>query len=335
MKNPKYSVVISRTPYRLNLAGATDLIPYVKRFRGQALSGTIDKYVTIVIRKRPDKKIIFHYALGTEEAVRLEDIAHPYVNAVLKWSGIKSGIDIASFTDIPLASGLGSSGAFTVGLINAIKKFLGFQVSPRELAERAAHLEIKILENPIGKHDQYLAAFGGICDLLFLRNGRVVIKKLRPSPAKQKELENHLLLVYSGMNHSASKALSSVSKRLQTLHPETIQGLHAFRDVGARMKFALAQENFFEFGNLVNDLWEIEKKVFDNSNERIDDLIAKGKILGALSGTIVGAGRGGFIYFFCPDLKTKKKIALGLNKMGAPEYPFHFTHEGSKIIFAT
>ena len=333
MRNLKHSIVISQTPYRLNLAGATDLVPYAKRFGGHALSGAINKHVTIVIRKRQDKKIVFHYALGMEEAAKLEDVVHPYVRAALKYSGIKNGIDIASFTDIPFSSGLGSSGAFTVGLINAIKALLGYKTSARKLAEAAAHLEINVLKSPIGKHDQYLAAFGGICDLLFLRNGKVVVKKIRFSPAKQKELENHLLLVYSGMTRSASKVLSPISKRLQILYPETVNGMHAFKNIGTSMKILLAKEDFIGFGNRVNDLWEIEKKTFNNSNERIDDLIAKGKALGALSGMVVGAGRGGFIYFFCPDIKTKKKIALSLSKIGASEYPFRFIHEGSKIIF--
>ena len=333
MKSFKHSIVISQTPYRLCLAGATDLIPYVKKFGGNALSGTINKYVTIIAKKRQDKKIVFHYTLGMEEAAKLEDIAHPYVREVLKLVGIKKGIDIASFTDIPFSSGLGSSGAFTVGLINAIRTLLGYKHGPRELAEAAANLELNILKSPIGKHDQYMAAFGGICDLAFLSNGKVIVKKIRLSSAKQKMIESHLLLVYSGMTRSASKVLDSVSKKLQVLQPNVVSGMHAFKSMGNLMKVALVQENFIEFGNRINDLWEIEKKTFNNSNERIDDLITRGKALGALSGMVVGAGRGGFIYFFCPDVKTKRKIALSLSKIGASEYPFHFIHEGSKIIF--
>ena len=328
------NIVISQTPYRICLGGASDLVPYAERFGGHGLSAAIDRYVTIVVRRRLDEKIVFHYALGMQEGERLEDIEHPYVREAMKYVGITGGIDIASFTDIPFASGMGSSGSFTVGLLNALWALSGIHKSPRELAEEAAHLELNVLKAPIGKHDQYLAAFGGICELVFLRDGDVEVKKITLSPAKKKELEDHLLLVYSGMPRSASAVLSSVFDRVAHQDPETIEGMHRFRDTGERVIQALHNWDLAAFGRNLNALWEIQKEIFGSSNDRLDELIAAGKERGAVSALVSGAGGGGFLFFFCPDTATKEKVSQALADMGAAAYPFSFTEEGSRILFA-
>jgi len=328
------NIVISQTPYRICLGGASDLVPYAERFGGHGLSAAIDRYVTIVVRRRPDEKIVFHYALGMQEGERLEDIEHPYVQQVMRRIGITGGVDIASFTDIPFASGMGSSGAFTVGLLNALWVMRGVHKSPRDLAEEAAHLELNVLKAPIGKHDQYLAAFGGICELVFLRDGDVEVKKIQLSPAKKKELEDHLLLVYSGMPRSASAVLLSVFTRAAEQDPATIAGMHDFRAVGERMISALRRHDFQAFSKDLNALWEIQKVVFGSSNDRLDELIAAGKQRGAISAQVSGAGGGGFLFFFCPDVRTKERVSQALMAMGAAAYPFSFTEEGSRILFA-
>lgn len=328
------TIAVSKTPYRICLAGATDLIPYVKKFGGEALSATINKYVTITARRRSDKKIVFHYALGTEDVKHPDDLSHPYVRLVLEHVGIKNGIDIASFTDIPFSSGLGSSGAFTVGLLNSLWALQGVKKTPRDLAEEAAHIEISKLGAPIGKHDQYLAAYGGICTLHFFKDGSVKVIKNNLAPKDLKNFEDRLALIYSGTTRSASQVLSPVSASLASFDPQILQGMHEFRKVGGEMRKFLKEKNFSGFGTTLNNLWDVEKKVFANSTDRLDELIALGKKNGALSGIVVGAGRGGFLYFVCPNLVDKQKVVRALAKANAPEYPFFFVQEGSKIIFS-
>lgn len=326
-------IVISKTPHRLGLAGATDLPLYVKRFGGEALSGTINQYVTITAKRRKDDKLVFHYALGVEEADKAEDLTHPYLRAVLQHVGTKGGLDITSFTDVPFASGLGSSGAFTVGLVNALWALEGEKKSPRALAEEASHIEIDVLKAPIGKHDQYMAAYGGICVLRFLKNGDVRVEKIILTPREKKDFEERILLVYSGTPRSASKVLFPVTARLAAFHSPTIEAMHKFRGLGGDMQKFLMERNFPAFAVTLNNLWDAERALFKNNNQRIDEIIAEGKKRGAISALVAGAGKGGFVYFICPDAKIKKRIARALEIIDAKEYPFSFTKEGSKIIF--
>ena len=333
MNSVKKNIVVSRTPYRLCLGGATDLVPYAAQFGGHGLSATVNRYVTITAHRRFDERIVFHYALGTEDGT-WEEIKHPYVRGVMADVGIRGGLDIVSFTDIPFASGMGSSGSFTIGLLNALWALQGVEKSPRDLAEEAAHIEINVLKSPIGKHDQYLAAFGGICELVFLRDGSVEVKKIVLSPPEKNQFEDHLLLVYSGMPRSASAVLSPVFDRAAQQDPDTIQGMHEFREVGERMIARLRRGDLYGFSQDVNILWDIQKRVFGSSNERLDALIAEGKNHGAISALVSGAGGGGFLFFFCPDGEAKKRVSAALAAMGAPTHPFSFSEEGSKIIFS-
>lgn len=334
MRDLSKSIAISKTPYRINLAGATDLISYVKKFGGNAFSAAIDKYVTIVAQRRYDKKIVFHNKLETEEAPQAREIKNHHLRAVLKHVGSKTGIDIVSFTDAPLASGLGSSGAFVVGLLNALWAIQGVQKTPRELAEEAAHVEINKLKAPIGKHDQYLAAYGGICALTFLRDGNVRVKKFSFTDKEKKNLADSFLLMYSGIPGPTAVTLTPVSQKLKAMDPAMVASMHTFREKSNHLMTLVSQKDFPSFGEALNDFWELEKKTFSNSNERIDALIEAGKRHGAQSALVVGAGGGGFLYFVCPNTQVKTRAARALTRMGASEYPFSFEEEGSKIIFS-
>lgn len=329
----KPNIVISRTPYRLCIGGGTDLIPYVKRHEGHAFSAAIDKYITIVAQKRTDDKIRFHYALGVEEINRWQDADHPYIRATFKHLGFKGGIDIASFTDVPFASGLGSSGAFTVGLVNALSALAGVKRSPRELAEEAAHIELNILKSPIGKHDQYLAAYGGICDLRFLNNGSVKVNKVKLSDSEKKSLESHILMIHSGTTRSASTQLSPLFKQLQRGNQGAIETMHGFRDAGLQAVKLVADGNFMNFGTHLNTLADFHKKLVPYT-DHLEMLIQTGKQYGALGGMVSGAGGGGFVFFVCPSEEAKRKAARALAQKGAPTYPLRIEEQGSKIIFS-
>ncbi|MEK9166110.1 MAG: hypothetical protein AAB846_00055, partial [Patescibacteria group bacterium] len=285
-------------------------------------------------QRRYDNKIVFHNKLETEEAPDVRGIKNLHFRAVLEHVGIKTGIDVVSFTDTPLASGLGSSGAFIVGLLNALWSLRGAKKTPRELAEEAAHVEINKLKAPIGKHDQYLAAYGGICALSFLRNGTVRVKKFALTDKEKKELADSFLLVYSGMAGPTAVTLSPLSQKLRQMEPHVVTAMHTFRDMNNQLMNLVSQRNLLSYGEKLHYLWEHEKKTFLNSNERLDALIDIGKKHGAKSALVVGAGGGGFLYFVCPNQKIKVKISKAVTSMGASEYPFSFTEEGSKIIFS-
>lgn len=333
---PSYekNIAISRTPYRIGLGGATDLIPYVKEFGGHAFSAALDKYVTIIVRARPDRKITFHYAHGREEEGQCEDIKHPYVRAALLHVGISRGADIVSLTDVPFSSGLGSSGAFTVGLLNALWSFAGIKKSPRDLAEEAAHLELNVLKSPIGKHDQYLAAFGGMCALKFLPEGTVQVKKISLPRRKLNNFEERLLLVHSGTTRKASRALSPVHKSLVRRDPETIRGMHEFRAVGTAMADNIRNARFGTYGASMNTLWKIQKKVFGGTNSHIDLMLDYGKKHGAVSGMVAGAGGGGFLLFVCRNHKDRLRLMKIFLSRGFEVFPFKVAEAGSRIIFS-
>ena len=331
MSNP--NIVISKTPYRLCIGGGTDLIPYVKKHGGHAFSTAIDKYITIVAKKRFDDKIRFHYVLGVEEINRWQDADHPYIRATFKHLGFKGGIDIASFTDVPFASGLGSSGAFTVGLVNALWALSGVKKRPQELAEEAAHIELNILKSPIGKHDQYLAAFGGICDLRFLQNGKVRVRKIKLSDKEKVSLEEHLLLAHSGTTRSASRQLSPLFEQLRNQDSIAVQAMHDFRNAGIQAADFVASGDFINFGTHLNVLSDFHKKLVPYT-DHLEMLIATGKKYGALGGMASGAGGGGFVFFFCPNPVVKKKVERALSKTGIAAYPFRIEEQGSKIIFS-
>jgi D-glycero-alpha-D-manno-heptose-7-phosphate kinase len=333
MKVKPKKIVVSKTPYRLCLGGGSDLIPYVKRYGGHALSATVNKYVTIVARRRDDPKINFHYALGTESADSWRGVEHPYVRAILKHIGLQGGVEIASFTDVPFASGLGSSGAFTVGLLNALWALQGVRKSPRALAEEAAYIELKKLKSPIGKHDQYMAAFGGLCDLRFMRDGAVRVRKITYAPRDQKKFEDHLLLVHSGMIHSATRQLSPLFAKLTANDRNTVDAMHDFRTVGVHMADLLHRRDFINYGRALAALGMVHKKLVP-SHERMDALVKIGEKSGAMSGMASGSGGGGFILFVCPHRRAKDAVATALVRRGASVHPFHVTHEGSKIIFS-
>lgn len=333
MRPKKVSLAVTRTPYRLCLAGCTDLPPYVKKYGGDGLSGTIDKYVTVVVKRRLDSKVLFHYFGGTEEAASVKEVAHPYVRVALGRVGIKDGLDVAAFSDILPGSGLGSSGAFTVGLLNAFWALEGKNKSPKVLAEEASDLEINTLKAPIGKHDQYITAFGGIRSLKFKKNGEVEVKRIKIPISVKNKFENQALLVYSGITRSASQVLSSTANELKNLDSRTVSAMHEFRKIGNEMQTSFASSDFYGFGKKLSRLWEAKKRAFTiSSNERVDELIKSALGAGVLGGKAVGAGGGGFLYFVCPDAKIKKQVAARLSLLGAVEYPFSFTEHGSKIV---
>lgn len=324
-------MIVTRTPVRIPLGGGgTDLPSYYTQYGGFLISAAIDKYIYITVNKRFEKSIRVSYS-QTEIVDSVEEIKHPIVREALKLLKIDSGIEITSIADIPSNTGLGSSSAFTVGLLNALHTFKNEKVNAKDLAEEACHIEIELLKEPIGKQDQYLAAFGGIICLDIDRLGNVKVLPVKLSEDTLDQLESNTLLFYSGIKRSASEVLDSQNKGASQNQDQVIQGMHQIKKIGLEIKEAFEKENLEDFGNLLDLHWQTKKTLSNKvSQEKIDLWYEMAKEHGALGGKLMGAGGGGFFMFFCNNGKNGfRKI---MEQEGLKEMRFRLDFEGSKVL---
>jgi D-glycero-alpha-D-manno-heptose-7-phosphate kinase len=324
-------MIVTRTPVRIPLGGGgTDLPSYYTQYGGFLISAAIDKYIYITLNKRFEKSIRVSYS-QTEIVDSVEGIKHPIVREALKLLKIDSGIEITSIADVPSNTGLGSSSAFTVGLLNALHTFKNEKVDAKDLAEEACYIEIELLKEPIGKQDQYLAAFGGIICLDIDRLGSVKVLPLKPSEDVLDQLESNTLLFYTGIRRSASEVLGSQNKGASQNQDQVIQGMHQIKKIGLEIKEAFEMEDLERFGNLLDLHWQTKKTLSNKiSQERIDQWYEMAKEHGALGGKLMGAGGGGFFMFFCNNGKNGfRKI---MEQEGLKEMRFRLDFEGSKVL---
>jgi D-glycero-alpha-D-manno-heptose-7-phosphate kinase len=322
-------MIISRTPFRISFAGGgSDLPVFYKEQPGAVLSTTIDKYIYIAIHPffHPDK-IQLKYS-KTEMVSSIEEVAHPIFRASLNMYNLK-GVDINSIADVPAGTGLGSSSSFTVGLLNAIEAHHNRTISAESLAQKACKIEIDILNSPIGKQDQYAAAYGGLNFITFNPDETVQIEKIIMNPVKKKELEDNLIMIYSGDSRSANIILEEQRAVLGESNKFDIQ--KKIVDLAFDLKKALMKNEIDTFGRILHEGWLLKKSLITSiSNQRIESIYKKGLKAGALGGKLLGAGGGGFILFYCP----KEKQDYFRNQMQQfRELPFEFDHSGSKIIY--
>ncbi len=324
-------MIVTRTPVRIPLGGGgTDLPSYYTQYGGFLISAAIDRYIYITLNKRFEKSIRVSYS-QTEIVDSVEEIKHPIVREALKLLKIDSGIEITSIADIPSNTGLGSSSAFTVGLLNTLHTFKNEKVDTKDLAEEACYIEIELLKEPIGKQDQYLAAFGGIICLDIDRLGSVKVLPLKPSEDALDQLESNTLLFYTGIRRSASEVLGSQNKGASQNQDQVIQGMHQIKKIGLEIKEAFEREDLERFGNLLDLHWQTKKTLSNKiSQERIDQWYEIAKEHGALGGKLMGAGGGGFFMFFCNNGKNGfRKI---MEREGLKEMRFRLDFEGSKVL---
>ena len=320
-------MIITRTPFRISfVGGGTDLKSYYQTGYGAVVSATIDKYMYITVNKRFDDSIRVSYS-STEIVDRVEDIKHDIVREALKMVGIDHGIEITSVSDIPAGTGLGSSSSFAVGLLNALYTYIGQQRSAHELAEKACRLEIDILGHPIGKQDQFAAAYGGLNYFRFDKDGSVSYKPIKLSAADFAAMDSQLSMWYTGIRRSADSILKKQSedtaKKLQVLHYMRTQADELYEE--------LTQHGYSEsFAAALRQGWEKKKSITGGiSNAEIDRLYETAMRSGAKGGKILGAGGGGFLLFCCD---SEKKAELAKN-LGLQELHFHFTNHGSRVVF--
>jgi D-glycero-alpha-D-manno-heptose-7-phosphate kinase len=321
-------MIITRTPFRVSFAGGgSDLASFHDAEPGAVLSTAVDKYMYLTVKECFGDTFRVSYS-RTELTQRAEDIEHPIVRACLGFLGIRQGLEIVSVADLPAQAGMGSSGSFTVGLLHALHAHQNQVVSPTRLAEEACHIEIDVLQEPIGKQDQYIAAFGGLQFIQFFPDGRVCVDPVLCGTQTRRELGRRLLLFYTGLTRNARDVL--VKQKASTA--ERRPALRELCRIAFRLRDILTGgHDLNEFGRLLDRTWEVKKSLETCiSSPEIDGYYERGLRAGALGGKLLGAGSGGFLLFYCePHLQECLRQALPELK----PVPFALDPEGSKVIF--
>ena len=320
-------MIITKTPLRISFTGGgTDLPAYYKTGYGAVVSAGINKYVYITINKRFDDSIRISYS-KTEIVDDLKEIQHDIAKACMQMTGVEKGVEITSISDIPAGTGLGSSSSFTVGLLNALYTYCGERLSAHELAEKACQIEIEILKHPIGKQDQYAAAYGGVNYFSFGQDGEVRREKINISEQEKQLMDRKLMMFYTGIRRSADGILAKQSVETS----KKLDVLNYMRDQANVMKELLRSEGFNnKFAIMLDKAWQKKKSVTDGiSNLEIDDYYKTAINAGALGGKLLGAGGGGFILLYCDEDKQEAvRRAIGLR-----ELDFRIARYGSRVVY--
>lgn len=323
-------MIMARSPLRITLGGGgTDLPSYYRDHGGFLVAAAIDKYVYVSVT-RPFYQGIFLKYSKLEQAERIEEIRHPIIREALSMVGPDGQIEITTIADIPAGTGLGSSGSFTTALLRALTAYRREPVMPNDLARMACEIEIERLGEPIGKQDQYIAAYGGITCLSFNRDDSVEATALRIDTETLYELEDNLLLFFTGVARRAGTVLKDQNERTKQADTAMIQNLDYVKDLGLKSKEALERGRVAEVGELMHEHWLNKRRRSSGmSNPEIDEWYELGRKSGALGGKLVGAGGGGFLMFYTED-PTRLRQAMA--KAGLVEVRFRFDFEGTKVI---
>jgi D-glycero-alpha-D-manno-heptose-7-phosphate kinase len=324
-------LIVTRTPFRLPLGGGgTDLPAYYRSHGGFFISGAVDKYMHIVLNDRFDPGIRVSYS-QTEIVDAPESIRHPLVREALKMLHFKDRIEIVSLADVPAATGLGSSGSFTVGLLNALYAHQKIIKTPEQIAEDACEIAQNRLHEPSGKQDEYAASLGGLRSYEIDRRGRVTARELRIADDTLSELEYGIMMFYTGITRRSSDILG---KQQQTVSKagEALEKMHRIKAIGLESKKCLESGDLRRFGELLHEHWSIKRGVTENmSSDRIDSWYSLARKNGAVGGKLVGAGGGGFLMLYCDE--GRQRVRKALRREGLVEYRFRFDYEGSKVIY--
>ena len=322
-------MVISKTPLRISFGGGgTDLPAFYKFEDGKVLSCTIDKYIYVIIKERFDNKIVLNYT-KREVVDDVNDIQHELVREALIETGISNGVEIWTPADIPSkGSGLGSSSSLTVGLLNAFSIFNGKQLAANDLAKNSCDIEINKLEKPIGKQDQYSAAYGGLNEITFCKDNSVLVEPIKISKKNKLVFGSNILLYYTNINRLSSTILNEQKANTQ----KNIDVLQKMKDQVDSIRNVLEKKTeFHEVGHVLHKSWQLKKKLANTiSNKQIDKMYSIGHNAGAIGGKICGAGGGGFLMLYIPrENQNNVRNAMKAYK----ELPFMLEPYGTRIIF--
>ncbi|NMC31940.1 MAG: galactokinase [Veillonellaceae bacterium] len=324
-------MIIVRSPLRISLGGGgTDLPSYYREHSGFLVAAAIDKYVYITLHHTFQPGLIIKYS-KMEKVDSVAEIQHPIIRESMRALGIMdTHLEIASMADIPAGTGLGSSGSFTTGLLRALHASQRNLIHPNQLAEQACDIEINRLGEPIGKQDQYIAAYGGLTCFRFLPNDAVEAWPLKISSKTLHELEDNLLLFFTGYSRNASSILKEQDDKSKHSEREMIDNLHFVKELGRQSQAALEQGEVRKFGELMNVHWEHKKKRSGGmSNSRIDEWYRLALDNGAVGGKLIGAGGGGFLMFYAED---RARLRTVMDEQGLQEVRFRFDFEGTKVL---
>jgi D-glycero-alpha-D-manno-heptose-7-phosphate kinase len=323
-------MIITRTPLRISIAGGgTDLPSYYRRFGGSLISAAITKYIYVGVNRTFSPGYQIKYS-KYEHTETIDEIQHPIVREALRRHTIPPSIEIISLADIPAGTGLGSSGSFAVGLLRALHAAKRLHATAEDVAREACHIEIDVLRHPIGKQDQYIASYGGITCFEFLPDDSVKAAPLGISAQTLTDLEENLLMFFTGYSRAAQDILVDQDKRTESGDAAMIDSLHYVRQLGDEIKSALEQGDTHRFGRLMHEHWERKRERSSNmSNDSINRWYEIGRDSGAVGGKMVGAGGGGFLLFYATD-RTRLRAAMA--KEGLKEVSFRFDHDGSTTI---
>lgn len=321
-------MIITKTPLRISfVGGGTDLPDYYYTYDGAVVSATIDKFFYVIIKGRYDDDIYINYS-KKEIVHSIDDIEHELIREAMRKTGVTKGVEITTLSDIPSeGSGLGSSSAVLVGMLNALYVYKGIQQNAGVLAREAAEIEIDVLKKPIGLQDQYATAFGGLNHIRFLRSGVVEVEPVRTTGRVMRDLFERLLFFYTGVTRKSSTILSLQQNEIKS-HLEV---MHAMKEQTKILVRALSEGNVDIIGSLLHEGWMMKRSLSSAiSNETIDLMYEVARSAGAIGGKIVGAGGGGFLLLYVPHgNQTAVRNALS----GYRELPIHFEQDGSKVIF--
>ena len=323
-------MIITRSPLRISLGGGgTDLSSYYSEHTGFVIAAAIDKYVYITLHEPFAREIIVKYS-KMEVVEHARDLKHPIIREALNLLKLDRPVEITSMSDIPAGTGLGSSGSFTTALLRALHALRRDHIPQRELAEEACHIEIDLLHEPIGKQDQYIAAFGGLTAMTYCPDGHVRVEPLAIHQETLYSLEDNLCLFFTGYTRNASEILKDQDTRSKVKDRSMIDNLHFVKDLGYRSRKALEEGDLREFAALMHCHWEHKKTRSQGmSNPHIDEYYELARANGALGGKLIGAGGGGFLMFYTED---NKRLRHAMAQAGLREVRFRFDFEGTRIV---
>ena len=324
-------MIITRSPLRISLGGGgTDLPSYYREHSGFVLAAAIDKHVYITLHQTFVEELIIKYS-KMERVKSVDEVQHPLIRETLRLTKVEAPyLEITSMADIPAGTGLGSSGSFTTALLKALHTLKKNLIHPEDLAQQACYVEMDVLKEPIGKQDQYIAAYGGVTFFRFLPNGQVEASPLEIDTDTLYNLEENLLLFFTGYSRSASEILREQDVKSRQNDKEMITNLHFVKEIGRESKEALEGGDLRKFAELMNVHWEHKKKRSGSmTNDQIDHWYEVARANGAMGGKLIGAGGGGFLMFYAEDKMALRRAMRGA---GLEEVRFRFDFEGTKVI---
>jgi D-glycero-alpha-D-manno-heptose-7-phosphate kinase len=326
-------MIITRSPLRVSLGGGgTDLPSYYEKHGGFLIAAAIDRYVYVTINRPFGPGIRLKYS-DIENVDTVEEVRHPILREALRMMNLRTPqIEITTLAEIPAGTGLGSSGSFTTALVKALYAHRRRLLHSNEVARLACEIEIDRLHEPVGKQDQYIAAYGGVTCFDFHPDGSVEARPLAIGMDTLFELEDNLLLFFTGFSRSAGSLLHDQKARSEAADPEMMENLHYVKELGYRSQRALEAGRCTEFGQLLHEHWEHKKRRSRGmSNSTIDEWYELGRSAGAIGGKLVGAGGGGFLLFYAED---RTRLRQAMREAGLEEVRFRFDFEGTKVLMS-